>query len=821
MATPRNGNDNQPDCETGSIIECQNQVLGERLPITGTGLTLNYRSGRTPGYASGLRIMLSGDSIAASVGRIYLLVEIAGRRFTDSFPPLPDQTMDFVWDGKDAFGRPVQGSVPAHVRVGLAERYDFYMTTDAAAAFGIPCDLQAEAPGELRCVIGDSLQHALGETPRFGETFWTDFYVDASSSGSGGAAMGTWNALGQRLGGWTLSEHHAYDPVSRTLYLGTGQRSGATSLSSVVTTLAGDGNEGSGGDGGPAKAAQLSNPSGVVVAPDGGFYIADRDNNRIRRVRADGTIATIAGDLTYGYGGDGGPATAAQLAAPTAIVEADSLMSIGATYGYTSRGELNARRFGRDSTLLHAQAMLRDSVGRIVQLTDSTADTTGSIQVNVWRFVYDAAGQLVGDSLNGQWLYQFSYDSNGNRMLSAANGAGAIAYSYDPQDRLLSAGMTTFTYSSNGDLLTKVVPGVGVARYTYDVLGNLVRTVLPIGSDSTVIEYVIDGQNRRIARRVDGVIDRAWLYQDRSRPVAELDGAGNVVSRFIYEEKSNTPAYMIRGGATYRIISDHLGSVRLVVAAGSGQVVQRADYDEWGRPNGVGLSFQPFGFAGGLYDDLTGLIRFGSRDYDPDIGRWTTKDPSGPFSDLNLYRYAFNDPLNLVDPTGRVPLLAAAIVGGAVSGLVEGLREGFSNPCASFMDILTAEARGFAAGALGTGAYLVGGGELAALGPLGQFIAGGAGGVAQTVLLEQLQNDRSAAGLTSGDIEGAALIGGLLGLFPSLHAGDFFQYSSAAIRGIGLTSAPGAVFGGGTLFHGPSDQELLDGLARCRCMGRL
>jgi RHS repeat-associated protein len=63
--------------------------------------------------------------------------------------------------------------------------------------------------------------------------------------------------------------------------------------------------------------------------------------------------------------------------------------------------------------------------------------------------------------------------------------------------------------------------------------------------------------------------------------------------------------------------------------------------------------FQPFGFAGGLYEPATGLVRFGARDYDPLTGRWTNKDPirfSG--GDTNLYGYVTQDPVNFVDPSG-------------------------------------------------------------------------------------------------------------------------------------------------------------------------
>jgi RHS repeat-associated protein len=69
----------------------------------------------------------------------------------------------------------------------------------------------------------------------------------------------------------------------------------------------------------------------------------------------------------------------------------------------------------------------------------------------------------------------------------------------------------------------------------------------------------------------------------------------------------------------------------------------------------INPGFQPFGFAGGFYDYQTGLVRFGARDYDPETGRWTSKDPAGfGGGDTLLYAYCGNDPVNGTDPTGRV-----------------------------------------------------------------------------------------------------------------------------------------------------------------------
>jgi sugar lactone lactonase YvrE len=88
----------------------------------------------------------------------------------------------------------------------------------------------------------------------------------------------------------------------------------------VITTVAGGtGVFGFGGDGGPATTAQLNVPSAVAVGPDGGLYISDRDNHRIRKVGADGIITTVAGTGEQGYSGDGGPARSARLSEPEGL----------------------------------------------------------------------------------------------------------------------------------------------------------------------------------------------------------------------------------------------------------------------------------------------------------------------------------------------------------------------------------------------------------------------------------------------------------------------------------------------------------------------
>jgi len=123
--------------------------------------------------------------------------------------------------------------------------------------------------------------------------------------------------------------------------------------------------------------------------------------------------------------------------------------------------------------------------------------------------------------------------------------------------------------------------------------------------------------------------------------------------RFNYAD-DRIPYSMEYLGQTYYMLYNQIGSLRAVVDS-NGLIVKRIDYDSFGN---VILdsdpSFRiPIGFAGGLYDPDTGLVRFGLRDYDPSIGRWMAKDPIDfAGGDYNLYRYVGNSPVNVVDPYG-------------------------------------------------------------------------------------------------------------------------------------------------------------------------
>jgi RHS repeat-associated protein len=378
----------------------------------------------------------------------------------------------------------------------------------------------------------------------------------------------------------------------------------------------------------------------VGVVYDNDFRVATQLVNgadSIQFAYDDDGLLVQAGALTLGRNTTNG------------LLAADTLGPVKSAYQYSTRGELTGYRVKHATTTLFATGYVRDSLGRITQLFDTTQGTPTR-----WSFVYDSLGRLVKDSVNGAVFHVFTYDANGNR-LSYTSGAGTVNYSYDNQDRLLwsrvGTDTTHYTYGSNGELKRKIAPGADTTNYSYDALGNLITVVLP---DATEIEYVIDGQNRRVGRKVDGVLVQSWLYQNQLNPIAELDSAGNVVSRFVYGSRANVPDYMIRGDSVFRLVTDHLGSVRLVVDTATGVVAQRIDYDEWGNvTTNTNPGFQPFAFASGIFDGATMLVRFGARDYDALAGRWTSRDPllTGSGS-ANLHEYSSNEPVNNSDPRG-------------------------------------------------------------------------------------------------------------------------------------------------------------------------
>jgi RHS repeat-associated protein len=417
----------------------------------------------------------------------------------------------------------------------------------------------------------------------------------------------------------------AYDPV-------TGNVATITGPAGAIVTQSYDGS--------------LPTNAGWAGAISGSMQRSYDSNLRVASERINGGDA-----INFAYDGDGLLTLAGGLTlardSQTGLLTGTTLGSLMDTVGYNGFGEITTYGASYNNTSLYSTQYTRDAVGRIDQQVETTGGAT-----RLFAYTYDLAGRLTEVRRDGTLVAHYDYDSNGNRLAAVAVGR-IITSTYDNQDRLLQYGTQVYTYTANGELRFKTDTATSeTTGYTYDVLGNLTSVILP---DGTEINYLVDGQSRRIGKQVNNVRVQGFLYRDGLRPIAELDGNNNVVSRFIYASRSNVPDYLVKGGATYRIIADHLGSPHLVVNTATGQIAQRLDYDAFGNVlTDSNPGFQPFGFAGGLYDLDTRLVRFGARDYEAETGRWLVKDPVGfGGGEANLYSYAANNPVHFIDPNGR------------------------------------------------------------------------------------------------------------------------------------------------------------------------
>jgi YD repeat-containing protein len=331
-------------------IDCMNQTAKSAVQALGAALNLAFSGERVPGRkdtrelempldcASGAPgdlsagVRQSSGSLPAVVKGIEVEAYIAGRHFARSYPPVEGQRFVLSWDGRDAYGRPVQGAQRVFVRIGYV--YDTY--------YNLPPSLDrsfGEASGTPYVPLIRS---------RASSVLWQEL----------DGILGTWDASVDGLGGLTIDVQHRYAPDTQTFYSGAGgelrpsRRSTSNPLSPSITTAAGAEPPPFDGDGGPATQASLHGGSAVVVAPDGTMYIADTYHNRIRRVDPDGTIEAFAGMGGYTNpaedptGGDGGPAIAATFDSVWGL----ALGPDGSLYVADSDGD-RIRRIGPDGII--------------------------------------------------------------------------------------------------------------------------------------------------------------------------------------------------------------------------------------------------------------------------------------------------------------------------------------------------------------------------------------------------------------------------------------------------------------------------------------
>ena len=242
----------------------------------------------------------------------------------------------------------------------------------------------------------------------------------------------------------------------------------------TITTFAGTGERGFGGPGGPAVQAQLDAPSGVAVDEAGNLYIADQYNHRIRRVDPTGTITTIAGTGELGLGGDGGPAIQAQLGDPTGVAVdgegnlyiADAsnhrIRRVDSTGTITTIAGTGERGFsGDDGPAIQAQ--LDDPTGVAV-------DGEGNL------YIADASNhriRLLTPTATGSSL-DFAHFANGTGITSSLVLVNVATHPIRP---------TLYFYDKGGDLIAteSVVDVMGDLEVTEDGALSVRTEIEPLG----------------------------------------------------------------------------------------------------------------------------------------------------------------------------------------------------------------------------------------------------------------------------------------------------------------------------------------------------
>lgn len=398
------------------------------------------------------------------------------------------------------------------------------------------------------------------------------------------------------------------------------------------------------------------------------YAVVEREFDQNLRLASESVIGDgVRRRVDYAYDADGLLIAAGELSVvrdeETGRVVSTQLGGVSDQYTYDVYGDLVHYKATFSGQTLYELSLSFDKMGRLVGKTE-TSDGDGA----TYRYVYSPDGKLVRTLRNGSPWRSYSYDENGNRQTETIARAAPVTATFDERDRILTNGSQSFVHDANGNMVERIDAVTGDrVRYRWDTFGQLTSVELPNGE---MIRYFLDADGRRAARKAGSGAKMRYVYTDDLQVAAELIPRGRVTKRFVYAVKDNIPDYYAEGASTFRIISDHLGSPRLVVDAASGGIIARIDHDDFGREL---LNTQPglipFGFAGGFDDSESGLLRFGAREYDPALGRWLGRDPilfEG--DDTNLYGYVGNRPTTRIDPTGLFGVSPGLLGGGGSSG---------------------------------------------------------------------------------------------------------------------------------------------------------
>ena len=298
--------------------------------------------------------------------------------------------------------------------------------------------------------------------------------------------------------------------------------------------------------------------------------------------------------------------------------------------------------------------LTRDAAGRIIRKVETTRNAaTAQTTTVVYDYTYDDMGRLLTVKANDTLVEEYRYNTQGARVyeMNSRRNITGRTYEYSIEDHLVRVGDTTYQYDADGFLRKKTIGGE-VTLYSYSSRGELLRVDLP---DGKVIEYINDPLGRRIAKKINGAIVEKFLWQGLTQLLAVYNSDNTLLYRYEYAD-DRLPIAFTNGVQKYYMHYDQVGSLRSVTDVATG-IVREIQYDTFGS---IIADSKPaishFAFMGGLYDSQTGLVRAGYRDYDPQSGIWTAKDPilfSG--GNVDIYGYVENDPVNRIDPEGLEP----------------------------------------------------------------------------------------------------------------------------------------------------------------------
>jgi len=302
--------------------------------------------------------------------------------------------------------------------------------------------------------------------------------------------------------------------------------------------------------------------------------------------------------------------------------------------------------------------------------------TSASVLLSQFDYTYDYEGEIKTWTKNYPGLstpqrYDLIYDNADqvtNAPLKNATTNALVKqyiYGYDFASNRTSERVGNQTTTSTPNNVNEITSQSGATNRTlsYDANGSLT-------SNGGTRTFEWDGANRLVAVNYTATTQRSeFSYDGLNRCVKLVEKTGNTINstrKFIWcgmercEFRNNNgavqfqlyPQGQYQSGTAYFYTRDHLGSIREMNNA-SGTVVARYDYDPWGRSTTViGTNKPDFNFTGLYQHAKSGLDMAIYRFYDPDLGRWLSRDPIEEAGGINLYGYVTNNPNNLVDPDG-------------------------------------------------------------------------------------------------------------------------------------------------------------------------